>query len=303
MVAADEGQGALDAFVLEGEPEMADAFENAGGDVRRARVDHRVVIGEWHLGEQPFVVVLVKTGPATIAVLHAEHPADAAPDRRGFFTVELGADAVESHQDHDRVIHVGIKLIVILKIPAADRFVGLRIAVALGVFHAPIARATDFLVQEPATGLLQGRVIGCEPGFVECVDAERGVPDGRETWLKADGIAFFNLERIHLAQAVGDKETIVAVPERAQRHDIVGHSRKDRPEPAGCAAVFDGPALGQPQRIPPQRLERVALEKLEIRVDQEKEVVPGERFRITRQPDVRSGASAGPELFKLATRG
>ncbi len=145
-------------------------------------------------------------------------------------------------------------------------------------------------------------MIDCEPGFVESVDADRGVPDRRETGLQADGVVFLDLQGIHLAQAGGDQITVVAVTEGTQGHHMVGHGREDRPEPARGAAMLDRPPFGQAQGILAERFERVPLEELQISIDDEKKVVPGKRFRVTRQAEIGVLAAAVPEFVQLATR-
>ena len=70
------------------------------------------------------------------------------------------ATRFKRHQHHDRVVHVGIKFVVILEEPAADGLVRLGVAVALGVFDAPVAGPADFFVQQPACRRLQGGMVG-----------------------------------------------------------------------------------------------------------------------------------------------
>ena len=66
-------------------------FEHAAGQVRRAGVNHRVVVGERHAAQELAVVIPVERSPAAVAVLHGEHPAKSA----GGGSVECRVQSVE----------------------------------------------------------------------------------------------------------------------------------------------------------------------------------------------------------------
>ena len=53
------------------------------------------------------------------------------------------------------VIHVGIKLVVELEVPARWR--------GLAILHAPVALARDLLLQHPLGRLHQTRIVGATP--------------------------------------------------------------------------------------------------------------------------------------------
>ena len=75
--------GPLDLRLADAVAVLAERFEHAGGDVRAARIEHGVVVGEGDLGEDFAVDVAVERRPAAVAVLHAEQPAQAALARPG----------------------------------------------------------------------------------------------------------------------------------------------------------------------------------------------------------------------------
>src|SRR5207247_5707371 len=56
---------------------VAERFEHAGGDVRAARVEHGVVVGERDVFEDLAIDVAVESRPAPVAVLHGAEPGQA----------------------------------------------------------------------------------------------------------------------------------------------------------------------------------------------------------------------------------
>src|SRR5207244_2068101 len=76
----DEYQRPLHLRVVHTITELAERFERTGGDVGAAGIEHRIVIGERHLGEDFAVDVAIKCGPAAVVVLHRQEPAQAALD-------------------------------------------------------------------------------------------------------------------------------------------------------------------------------------------------------------------------------
>src|SRR5262249_3134789 len=78
--ATQVGDGAVDRSMAGSVAGLAERFQDAGGDVGAARVEHGVVVGERDLGEYLAVDVAVERPPAAVAVLHPEYPAEAALD-------------------------------------------------------------------------------------------------------------------------------------------------------------------------------------------------------------------------------
>ena len=304
LIALQESQRLLDALIFAGKPKMAQALQRARRDVAGAGINHRVMVGKRHLREQPFVIVLVKTGPATVPALHPEHPTDTATDGGRFLTVKISLDAVEGHQHHDGVVHVRVKFIIVFEEPPTDGLVRFGVAVAFGMFHTPITRPAHFLVQQPARGLLKGRVDSRQTGLVQGVDANRRVPHRRETRLEAQRIFFFDFELLHLADAGRNQKALVGVAESMQRHHVIGHGGENGAQPSRRPAMLDHPALCRAQCIATQRRERVmAVDEFEELINDQKEIVPGNCLRIPWEPDVRMFATALPELVNVPFHG
>ena len=80
--AADVGHGPIDGRIAHAAAQLAQRFQHAAGQVGRAGIDHGVVIGEGDVAEELAVVVAVESAPAAVAILHGQHPAQAAVDRR-----------------------------------------------------------------------------------------------------------------------------------------------------------------------------------------------------------------------------
>src|SRR5262245_29360189 len=66
--------GTLDSRVCRCPAVLAEALKDARCDVRARGVEHGVVVCEWNLVEQLPVIVLVKSAPAAVSVLHTDHP-------------------------------------------------------------------------------------------------------------------------------------------------------------------------------------------------------------------------------------
>src|SRR5450432_2282439 len=141
-----------------GEPaKAAEAFEDAGGDVGGAGIDHGVVIGERNVAQESAVVVAIESAPAAIAILHAEEPLQAAANC-GFHARGIGEfHALEGHEDESGVVDVGIKIVAEFKGPAAG--------FGVFVFYLPVAGTENLLGENPVGGANESGFVGRDAGF------------------------------------------------------------------------------------------------------------------------------------------
>src|SRR5207249_3608043 len=78
LVLQQEFHGALNRRMVRWPAKPAKTFYDACGDVGGRGIDHRVVVREGNVAEELVVVIAVKCAPATVTVLHAEQPLNAA---------------------------------------------------------------------------------------------------------------------------------------------------------------------------------------------------------------------------------
>src|SRR5450432_1188988 len=159
-----------------GEPaKAAEAFEDAGGDVGGAGVDHGVVIGERNVAQKSAVVVAVESAPAAVAILHAEEPLKAAANG-GFHARGVGKfHTLEGHEDERSVVDVGIKIVAEFEGPAAG--------LGVFIFYLPVAGAENLLGENPVGGAHQSGLVRGDAGLFERDHGDGGVPNGRDTGL------------------------------------------------------------------------------------------------------------------------
>src|SRR5438309_10795064 len=103
------------------------------------------MIGERHVLKDHAVIIFVERGPASVLTLHRQDPIDRALHRFALVASIWMFDAAQSQADHRAVIHIGIKLIVELEVPAAR--------LALRILDLPVARLTHLLLQNPVSAL------------------------------------------------------------------------------------------------------------------------------------------------------
>ena len=82
LAAADVGHGPIHRRIAQAASQLAQGLEHAAGEVRRAGIDHGVVVGEGDVAEELAVVVAVEGPPAAVAILHGQQPAEAPGDGR-----------------------------------------------------------------------------------------------------------------------------------------------------------------------------------------------------------------------------
>src|ERR1051326_5511718 len=104
----------LDAVAL-----VPKQFEDARGDVRALRIEHRVVIGERNFFEDAFGAILVKSGPAAVFALESEHPFEAALETFVAFLAIIGGNFAECEEDHGGVVHIRVPFVFEFEAPAA----------------------------------------------------------------------------------------------------------------------------------------------------------------------------------------
>ena len=209
--------------------------------------------------------------------LHAEKPGEPPVDRAPPALGLESLDPVQGHQDHGRVVEVGIEVIVVLKRPATRGHVR-----ALGL---PVARHRDLLVDHPFGRPLELRVIGGQPRVDERIHGDRGVPDGRDAGLVVQRRGGLDPERLDFLDLAADQRVIFGIAERLQREDGIGHGGEDAAE----AARHREPLL----EPPPRRLHRAsskgpgpeALPPLEAIVHADEEVLPEEGLGRERPGD------------------
>src|SRR5207253_9922728 len=69
-----ESDRSANSGILSRKSEANEGLECATGDVLAARIDHRVVIGEWDEREHFVVALLVERTPTAVAILHRDLP-------------------------------------------------------------------------------------------------------------------------------------------------------------------------------------------------------------------------------------
>src|SRR6185312_14134469 len=111
--------------------------------------------------------------------LHGKDPFNGTGGNLMLETFAGVVNLVESKEDHGGIVHVWVKLIVELEIPAA----GLHIA----DFHRPVAFVPDFFAQNPVGSLDDTRIAFGNSGFSKREHGICGVPDGRHARLHAEG--------------------------------------------------------------------------------------------------------------------
>ena len=79
--AAHERDGPIDVRIAHAAAEFAQGLQHPAAKVGRAGIDHGVVIGERHIAEEVAIVVAVERAPTAVAILHGQHPPQAALDR------------------------------------------------------------------------------------------------------------------------------------------------------------------------------------------------------------------------------
>ena len=255
------------------------------------------MIGERDIVEDEPVIVGIEGAPTPIRSLHAEKPGEAPVDRAPPALGLDSLDPVESHQDHGRVVEVGIEVIVVLKRPAARGHVR--------ALDLPVARHRDLLVDHPLGRQLELWVIGGQPRVDERIHGDRGVPDGRDAGLVMQQRGGLDPERLDFLDLAPDQRVIFGIAERLQREDGIGHGREDPAEAAG-----HGEPLLEP---PPRRLHRAsakgprpeALPALEAIVHADEEVLPEEGLgregaRNPGKSEARALAGHQPQLVEPA---
>ena len=78
LILPHEIESFFECRMLGPQAQLTDHFHHAGGDIGGAGVNHRIVIGEWNSRQNLAVIVPIKRGPATVLVLHGQHPANTA---------------------------------------------------------------------------------------------------------------------------------------------------------------------------------------------------------------------------------
>src|SRR5262249_16414303 len=133
------------SVIVRGPTKLPQTLDNARGHIRRGRIEHCVVIGEWNVVKEGPVVVAIKCAPASVHILHGDHPTDAEP--HGMVQSELVriGHALESHQHECGIVDVGVKIVSKFESPSTR----LRIA----ILDLPVASIDDLLVQKPTRRL------------------------------------------------------------------------------------------------------------------------------------------------------
>src|SRR6266404_2427438 len=110
------------------------------------------MVGKRNVAEERFVVIAIKRAPAAVAILHAQQPLNAAA-YSGFHALGIRKlHTLQGHQHKSCVVDIRIKIVAILKDPAAR--------LGISVLDLPVARAENLLRQNPIRSLHQCRMIG-----------------------------------------------------------------------------------------------------------------------------------------------
>ena len=283
----DEVDGFADGGVGGGDAAVAEAFEDAAGDVGAGGILDGVVVGEGDVFEDGAVAGAVEGGPAAIIILHGEEPVDGAFDGglRG-----SAAGALEGHRHHGGVVDVGVVGVGVFEEPAGGFDVG-------GVF-GPVGGGAAFFGEEPVDGGGgDGGVFG-EAGFGEGVEGDAGVPDGGEAGLDADvwgvggtvggggaGGAFLGIvggvvgvvdeEVFEMLLGFEDGGVVVRVTEGTEDDEYVDHRGEDGAEAFGVLHVVEDPFFGFAHGAGSERGDGGFLEALEGEVEEEEHFAPG----------------------------
>src|SRR5262245_23249114 len=90
-------------------------LEHVGGDVRARRIDHLAEVAERELAAETAGVVGVEGGEAAVPALHAERPAQRAPQRGLELALALGPVDRAKRQDHLGGV-VDVRVVVVLEL-------------------------------------------------------------------------------------------------------------------------------------------------------------------------------------------
>ena len=78
LILKDEIESSFVDVTIGSNTESCEAFQNPCGDIRRAWINHGIMIGERHFCENFTCIVSVKRTPTAVFALHGFQPADAA---------------------------------------------------------------------------------------------------------------------------------------------------------------------------------------------------------------------------------
>ena len=125
------------------------------------------------------VVVGVERAPAAVAALHAERPVRAGGERAALRRDVGHGDALQHHQDHGRVVDVGIPVVGELERPAA------RLEVGVAARSSRRARRSGSRSASPRRAPARGDRPGM-PGVEQRLGGERRVPGRRHARLEEE---------------------------------------------------------------------------------------------------------------------
>src|SRR5262245_13422107 len=138
LLMQQERQSTPESWMLGNKTQCGEGFQSSAGNITGAGINHCIMVRKRNLSKKPPIAPAVKGSPATVVVLHAQHPTQRPlhnPSLSSFVRFIREADLRKGSQYLKGIVHIGIKLICILEIPPA-RF-------AFGVLDLPVANRLD----------------------------------------------------------------------------------------------------------------------------------------------------------------
>ena len=255
---AQESDGLFHLGMADPVAVMPERFQHARGDVRAARVEHGIVVGERNLGQDFAVDVPIERRPAAVLVLHAQKPLQAALDGgrqvgRLFAADEGVASLGQGGQHHGRVVHIRVMGVAILEEPAALRQIRIHLA--------PVAAAPDFLVEKPFHRAPNRRMLSRDAGVRQGDQGQGGIPDRRKAGLHAERVVFLDFQLVELLHGPAHFRRLVGVAQAAQADDRVNHGRKDRAHAVAFREMVEEPFLRAAQGKQPHQGQGPQIER------------------------------------------
>jgi hypothetical protein len=146
-------------------PEDRKHLDDVGRDVCAGWIDELAEVAEGELPAQSAGVIDIECGPTPVPTLHAVGPRDGTCHR---IVIDL-IGAAKSENNLRRVIDVGVIVVGELERPPTGSQIGSP--------YAPVASHRDLLVEQPASGFAQRRVVRGHTGVGERHNRQGGVPN------------------------------------------------------------------------------------------------------------------------------
>jgi hypothetical protein len=291
LLGADIIDGFLELGIMERPVFVAEQFEDAGGDIGAFGIEHGVVVGEGDFFEDIFSAVFIEGAPSAVAALERHHPIDSTLEGLIALSGRVGRDLSKCEEHHGGVVYVGVPFIFELEGPAAGFDWG-------GVFIAPIAAETDFLVEEPGAGLFKGWVVGWDAGFAEAHGDDGGIPDWGKAGFDPEGIGGMVFEVFEFLFGAEDTGVMVGVAEGFESDEGIEHAWEDGAEAVGAFHAFEHPLFGFAEGPFAEGTEAIIFDEFMEAIEPEEEVAPGDALGVRRESEVTFVVTFGEEFVE-----